>query len=497
MRRAVMLGIAGLSPILVKRWIADLPVMLEMRTEGVWANLSSTMPPLSPQAWISAFSGRNPGAYGAWCSRIRSNHAYTLDTEVNSNILEERIKPLYRILPRLGQRVGVVNVPATFPVPGIPAGYCVGSASGTHAGSMLHTWPKELDGEIREITGDYIPEITLSGEGRSGLDRKSLLEKIRDMDDQRFRLVKHFIEAKKCDVVMAVADGTELVSHLYLRDADPSHPYHDKSSAEKGVLLDYYRWIDKRIGEIRTLLDEDTVLCLFSVSGVGPLSAIFNLNEWLFERGYLHLKGRPAEPTPLEELDVDWSKTACWAMGGTGQVYVNLEGREHKGIVPPGEYLALLEKLSRELAETMKAEVFFRNDVCFGPFSHVGPDLFLHLEGGGWRTDQRVGHGRIQDTDRARESLLEGFDLCGYISLAGSDFPAGGDLSTVSVLDIAPTVIDIMNLRAPYSDMAYELEGYSILMAMRDSVEEEKPGEGEGKKAEEEKVRSRLEALGY
>jgi predicted AlkP superfamily phosphohydrolase/phosphomutase len=347
-----MLGIAGLSPILVKRWIDNLPVMLQMRTKGIWGTLSSTMPPLSPPAWISAFSGRNPGAYGAWGLRIRSNHAYALEEEVNSTILEKRIRPLYRILPRLGQRVGVVNVPATLPVPEIPAGYCVGSAAGPE--STLHTWPKELAGEIREKTGDYIREITLPVAGRPGLDRKSLLEKIREMDAQRFRIVRHFIEEKKCDIVMAVADGTELVSHLYLQDADPSHPYHDKHSAQKGVLLDYYRWIDEHIGTILKVLDDDTVLCIFSVSGVEPLGGIFNLNEWLLEKGYLHLKGKPTQPTPLEKLDVDWTKTACWAMGGWGQIYVNLKGRENKGIVPPGEYHALLEKLSRELTETGK-----------------------------------------------------------------------------------------------------------------------------------------------
>jgi hypothetical protein len=111
-------------------------------------------------------------------------------------------------------------------------------------------------------------------------------------------------------------------------------------------------------------------------------------------------------------------------------------------------------------------------------------------------TDQRVGHGRIKDTDTPRDSSVEGFGRLGYISLAGSDFPAGGDHSTVSVLDIAPTVIDIMNLRAPYSNMDLELEGFSLFMAMRDSVEAAKPKEGKDQE-EEEKVRSRLEALGY
>ncbi len=496
MRRAVILGIAGLSPILVKRWVADLPVMFKMRTDGIWGNLSSTIPPLSPQAWISAFSGRNPGAYGIWGQKIRSNHSYTLNGDLSSSILEERIRPLYRILPRFGQRVGVINVPATIPVPDIPAGYCVGRAAHMNSENELCTWPGELAGEIREITGNYISGITLRSKGRSGLDKKSLLEKIRKMDDQRFRLVRHFIQVKKCDIVMAVADGTELVSHLYLRDADPSHPYHTGSSPDKDILFDYYRWIDGCVGDIRALLDEDTVLCIFSVSSVEPRAGIFNLNEWLLERGYLHLKDRPVGPTPLEELDVDWSKTVCWAMGRAGQIYVNLKGREKKGIVPRSEYHTLLEKLSCDIMEVRKTEVFFRNDICFGAFSHVGPDLFLHIEGGRWGTDQRVGHGRIEETDTAGESLIEGFGHSGYISLAGSDFPAGGELSGVSVLDIAPAIVDIMNLRVPYSTMEYEMEGYSLLKTIRDSVEAAKRKEEKDKEVED-KVRSRLEALGY
>jgi hypothetical protein len=41
------------------------------------------------------------------------------------------------------------------------------------------------------------------------------------------------------------------------------------------------------------------------------------------------------------------------------------------------------------------------------------------------------------------------------------------------------------------------MEGYSLLRAIGDSAKEEKPGESVEKEAEEDKVRSRLEALGY
>jgi hypothetical protein len=92
---------------------------------------------------------------------------------------------------------------------------------------------------------------------------------------------------------------------------------------------------------------------------------------------------------------------------------------------------------------------------------------------------------------------MEGCGRFGYLSIAGSDFPAAGEVDDVSLMDIAPTVIDIMNLRAPYNTIDYEIEGYLLLMALRDSAEGKKSGEAADKEARKEKIRSRLKALGY
>ena len=46
--------------------------------------------------------------------------------------------------------------------------------------------------------------------------------------------------------------------------------------------------------------------------------------------------------------NVDWSRTRAYAMG-LGQIYVNLQGREGKGIVPEREYDQLLDSLIIDL----------------------------------------------------------------------------------------------------------------------------------------------------
>ncbi len=505
MRRAVVLGVSGLNQDLVGNWIDKLPVFKKMRKDGAWGRLVSTIPPSSPHAWVSSLSGRNPGAFGVWGERYRSDYSYTLQKKVDSGTIDDRVRPLYRILSRLGQRVGTVNLPWTHPEPEIPGGICIGERAAGGRGEP-GTWFREFAGDIKKVIGEHIHDAPLSGDRRSLLDKKSMLRNIKSMDEQRFTLVKYLVEEKLCDAVMAVIDGMEAVSHLYLRDADNNHRFHDPGSKELETLYEYYRFIDDRVGEIRDTLDDDTVLCVYSVSAVLRLDGIINMNEWLIEKGYLCVKEYPMGPAPIEEVDVDWSATKAWAMGGTGQIHVNLKGREKDGVVGPDEYTSLLEQLKKDIegitvmkGQPLSVEVFRGDALYYGDFAKYGPDMLVHIDEGRWRTDQRVGFGagKIINTECVEEEITEGCGRFGYLSIAGSDFPAAGEVEPVSLLDIAPTVIDIMNLRAPYNTIDYEMEGYSLLLALRDSAEEKKTAEAADKETREEKIRSRLKALGY
>jgi|GEM_PF-619102 len=501
MRRAVVLGVSGLNPDLVQHFLEGLPVLKQMRERGAWGRLESILPPVASPAWTIALSGRNNGAFSVWGTHCRSMHSYSLGEKVSSELIESRIRPLYRILSKLGQRVGAVNLPWTEPVPDIPGGFCVGSGS-----SGLHTWPKEFASDVKEVVGEYIEGTRFSETRRSDIDKKSLHAELMRADEQRFSLTKYLVQEKLCDMVMAVVEGMEAVSHLFLRDADSSHAFHDSKPKDREVLGNYYRFIDEQVGEVMNMLDDDTVLCLLSVSSVQRLDGILNLNEWLIQRGYLKLKEYPKGPITLEEAQVKWSHTKAWAMGETGQVYVNVKAREKEGAVDPKEYNAVLEQLVKEVGDMamvkgkpLPAEAYRGDDLYFGSYADNGPDLLLHIDEGRWRTDQRIGFGKgnIINRKSLQEEVREGLGRYGYMSMCGSDFPAIGEVKHISLVDIAPTIIDIMNLRAPYNTIDYEMEGYSLLQAMGDSAVEETPGGGEEKASEEDKVRSRLEALGY
>jgi predicted AlkP superfamily phosphohydrolase/phosphomutase len=69
----------------------------------------------------------------------------------------------------------------------------------------------------------------------------------------------------------------------------------------------------------------------------------------LLEQGYVTLKDPSLQGELPLFLNVDWSKTTAYAVGIQG-LYINLKGRESKGIVEPGrEYELLLDRLETDL----------------------------------------------------------------------------------------------------------------------------------------------------
>ena len=65
----------------------------------------------------------------------------------------------------------------------------------------------------------------------------------------------------------------------------------------------------------------------------------FCINEWLVEQGLLVLTEPVGSPTPIASAPVDWSRTVAWADGGYyARVFLNVAGREPRGVVAPADY---------------------------------------------------------------------------------------------------------------------------------------------------------------
>ena len=110
----------------------------------------------------------------------------------------------------------------------------------------------------------------------------------------------------------------------------------------------------------------------------------FSLNTWLEQNGYLTVRDRNRRD--LEFLtNVDWPRTQAYALGLSG-LYVNLEGREAFGIVPPSDRGVLLREITRGLLreiDTATDEVaitrVYARDETYTDSGHaeMGPDLVI------------------------------------------------------------------------------------------------------------------------
>ena len=490
MSKVVVLGLDGFNPELVETWLEDLPTLKKLQQKGIWGEMESSVPPTGPQTWTCAQSSRNPGVFGFWDFTYRDDFSYGQPRSIDCSVRDKRVDCLHKILPMLGQKVAIINVPLTWPPPRIPGGYSI-SCFMTPSLDRGFTWPESLKNEVHRLVGEYMLDAGEAGVNYREMEKDRVLKRIYDMDSQRFTLLKHFFSEKQCDYVFTVITGCDRMAHLFYRYFDEQHRHCDPDPRYKNALHDYYVWIDRQIGEIWDMLDEETVLFVHSAHGVKRLDGLINLNEWLIQEGYMVLSEYPSGLTPLMELRVDWSKTKAWATGYTGQIYLNVKGREPQGIVDPDGYDSLLDELADKLIQIpdeqgnpLETQIFKRKEIHSGPFAEYGPDLFILFDECRWNVSEMVGHGQGNiysfDMPLGPDDGADG--LYGYFCIAGPGVPASGEHIGATLLHVAPTVLDVMDLEIPQ-----EMEGKSILG-------EEKPARPS---EDDEKVRSRLKALGY
>jgi predicted AlkP superfamily phosphohydrolase/phosphomutase len=112
-----------------------------------------------------------------------------------------------------------------------------------------------------------------------------------------------------------------------------------------------------------------------------------NLNSWLKKEGYLFLENGDESGEWFE--GVDWTRTKAYALG-LGGIFVNVKGRESKGIVDPEDVPNLvieLKDLLNGLEDDQTGEVAIKTaydarEVYSGPYVVEGPDLIIGYNAG-------------------------------------------------------------------------------------------------------------------
>ncbi len=287
-------------------------------------------------------------------------------------------------------------------------------------------------------------------------------------------------ERTQNNVFVSVFSITDRVSHMFFHHIDDEHPMFDAEMAKKygDTIKRVYMRMDEIVGKMKEKIgnDPNTLFMVISDHGFQSFRYQMNLNTWLYENGYLAIRGSNliSREMKLEDLlkknqdnffsYVDWSKTKAYALG-LGQIYINMKGREPLGIVDPSEYDAVCDEIAanlelasddrwEQLGESPVAYVKKRDEIWADDYAndeHDAPDLQVGFSPG-YRVSWQTCLGGISK-DMVSDNMEKwSGDHCSI----GSQFVPGIffcnrkiQVSEPAIIDIAPTLLHYFQLEVP------------------------------------------------
>lgn len=225
---------------------------------------------------------------------------------------------------------------------------------------------------------------------QDALTDDAFLEDVRQTTKWRETLVLDELDRDRADMLVAVWTGPDRVSHMFWRYRDSRHPLYTEEGARKygRVVEESYRSMDDIVGKVMARLKPEDLLMVLSDHGFHSFHTEFNVNTWLVRNGYLAVKGQTDPATAYTDtrflMGYDWPRTRAYSLG-LGSIYLNLQGREGQGIVPPDQASALVDELKDKLlkvthpgtGEKVFDAVYEGREIWAGAAIEDAPDLQL------------------------------------------------------------------------------------------------------------------------
>jgi predicted AlkP superfamily phosphohydrolase/phosphomutase len=484
MQKVIVVGLDGatfnvLNPMIEK---GILPNLAELIQSGVSGELESTIPPVTAPAWSSFMTGKNPGKHGLfdWRKPFDANHHRAI---ISGRDIKAR--KLWHIIGDHGEKVGIVNVPLTYP-PDEVNGYLVSGLLTPELGldpETDFTYPPELKQQLKEAVGEYVIDVdVVFRRMHTGQDIDKFLDDLKEAILKRDALVDYLLSLERFDFFMVVFVTPDRIQHWLWDYASNHAPTTDVDRAEferrRDKVWECYQVLDEVLGRLLKRTNKDTRVFVLSDHGFGPLQSVIHLNDWLAAAGFLRYKTsrRIADlvrslVSPFKNLvpgairvkgqaavtsgTIDWKQTRAYSGSPSEHgVFINVQGREPCGVVPGGREYEDLRRLIRErlveLTDSKGRPIFkvvhLREDVYDGPYVHAAPDIVLELNDGYMITPNLSPGEIISD----KSQFGWGWHTRDGILIArGEGIRPQGQIDGASIIDLAPTILYAMDLPIP------------------------------------------------
>jgi predicted AlkP superfamily phosphohydrolase/phosphomutase len=532
-KRAVIIGLDGatfdvIDPMIAQGRLPNLKRLIETGTSGP---LRSTLHPNSFPGWSSCTTGTSEGMHGVYSPFIKEPGAYAFRA---MSALDIQTKTIWEILSERDRRVGVVNVPTTYPVVPVNGYLVTGMLTPSLASDFTH--PTELKLELLEMVPDYIIEP------HRNTDKAEKAAEFRACLDARQRALDYLLDRFEWDFLMVVFSILDRTQHDFWADMDTEHHRHDPATAHKNFIMEMYDRADAAVGRLLSRIPTGTPILICSDHGFCASRYEIRVNEWLRERGWLayhesfswkakkklaaikaRVESRVAVAPPAgwdNALDkkverskavfeeIDWRSTRAF-FGQDRGIWINLRGRETDGIVAPEEYEQVRAQLRDEL-KTLRSpfdggpafeQVLTREEAFNGRYAELLPDLIVVTR------DPRLVplEGRSPGGVFVPSTTTSGAHApYGIFIAAGDGIRQGVRIETAHLRDIAPTALYAMD-----EPLTEDMDGRALQEIFTLEVNSERAIRRLGSSyrdgaqnaafdaGEEDEIKERMRALGY
>jgi predicted AlkP superfamily phosphohydrolase/phosphomutase len=473
MAQTVLIGLDGATFTVLHDLIAAgaMPFLKDFMAQGAHAELTSTPHFISPQAWTSMITGRNPGHHGIfdfiYCRQSAEGVYFTLNMAYDI-----RCPTLWSILSQKGLRVSALNFLVTYPPKGIN-GVCVPAF--IHARHLRQAvYPPGFYDKIRALLGvetkllsmDMAEEFQAIQYLPAEQYEAWIIHHIR-REEQWFNLVSLELAENPPDLTAVVFDGIDKLQHLCWRFLDPALYPTDFSPWEariRELCVKYFRQLDWFIREIVALSGSARVV-LASDHGFCATETVFFANTWLAQRGYLSWKSEAGTTAATQIADdriarqvdaIDFERTLAFALNPSSNgIYIRrAEAPNSPGILPE-QYDRFRERLVEELQAVIDPytgqrffrEVLRREEAYPGAAAARAPDLTLIMKDYGFLA---VGHSDA--VFRRRPEPWGTHHPQGIFIAGGPGIAPLGRMPRLNIIDVAPILLRSLGL-PPEPDM--------------------------------------------
>ncbi len=365
--RVLIIGLDGATLDVLNPLMAEgrMPRLQAAVAAGACGPLLSTIPPITPAAWTTFLTGKQPGHH-----RILDFEGYDVNTgriRLHSTFSTAHVRNIWQILSDHGLKVGSVNVPMTYPP--IPVNGFMVTGFDTPGPECDFSYPADLKAPILQRW----PDPTGRKNWRAGIGKRLFNENLDYLSrsfHQGAEMTTWLGDRFGWDVLMVVFKFVDNLQHKTWKYLDPR--WSGRNPYRRDRVKDCFAELDKAVGQ---LLDYATAhratVLMVSDHGHGSLEGKVHPNRLLEQWEYLKLRGpverlaarcrllmdrwrgRPTGEGSAQDIeryvpvDLSQSKACVMHAGNAGFLYVNLKGRQPGGIVDPADYERLRDELKK------------------------------------------------------------------------------------------------------------------------------------------------------